>query len=297
VSEVTAEVVELGKAVQLDNSSAVLQLYDNIVYQVGGPGGTRSLPKPDYHGHYHIDGTLQVADKAAVKEMTGLLAPLLKALGQAKKTFLAPLTRYWLKPCCDDPLHHLNYAAPTYLPALGASVFRLRDNIRDALYTRRCNNFRVVCANRLIGIGPQLSDEAAKMISQMWGSDPVHPKHEAYEALAAAIERDVLTDEVKFINAPKSRDDNRAKKPRNDLSHSRQGWDVGCSAAIPRKDTTSSSRGSRGRGHGGPNRGTGAWKWRAGRGNRGRGGGSHPNRPTFLFNPGSLQKAALSTVL
>jgi hypothetical protein len=102
VSEITAEVVELGKAVQLDNSSAVLQLYDNTVYQVGGPGGTRSLPKPDFHGHNHIDGTLQVADKAAVKEMTGLLAPLLKALGQAKKTFLAPLTRYWLKPCCDD---------------------------------------------------------------------------------------------------------------------------------------------------------------------------------------------------
>jgi hypothetical protein len=294
VSEITSEVVELGKAVQLDNSTAILQLYDNTVYQVGGPGGTRSLPKPDYHGHYHIEGTLQVADKAAVKEMTGLLAPLLKALGQAKKTFLAPLTRYWLKPCCDDPLHHLNYAVPTYLPALGASVFRLRDNIRDALYTRRCSNFWVVCANRLIGIGPQLSDEAAKIISQMWGSDPVHPRREAYEALAAAIESDILTDDVKFANPPKTRNDNRAKKPRTDLSHSRQGWVVGCSAIIPRKDTISSSRG---RGHGGPSRGRGAWKWRAGKGNRGRGGGGHPNRPTFLSALGSLLKAAYSSAL
>ncbi len=153
-------------------------------------------------------------------------------------------------------------------------MFRLWDNIRDALYTRRCSNFRVVCTNRLIGIGPHLSDDAAKEISQMWGSDPVHPKSEAYEALATAIERDVLTDEVKYINAPKSRSDNRAKKQKTDLCHSRQGWAVGCSAAVPRRDTIPSSRGSRGRGYGGSGNGSRTWKWRARRGSRGRGGWS-----------------------
>ncbi len=105
----------------------------------------------------------------------------------------------------------------------------------------------------------------------MWDTDPVHPRREAYETLAAAIESDILTDDVKFVNPPKTRDDNMAKKPRMDLSHSRQGWVVGCSAAIPRKDTFSSARG---RGPGGPSRGRGLWKWRAGKGNRGRGGWS-----------------------
>jgi hypothetical protein len=82
--------------------------------------------------------------------MTSVLQPLIKALGQSKKAFLAPLTRYWLKPCCDNPLHHVNYSAATYLPALGASVFRLRDSIHDSLYTKRCPNFRVVCTQWLI---------------------------------------------------------------------------------------------------------------------------------------------------
>jgi hypothetical protein len=45
----------------------------------------------------------------------------------------------------------------------------------------------------------------------MWGSDPVHPKREAYETLAAAIESDVLTDTVKFVNPPKAPDSNTAK--------------------------------------------------------------------------------------
>ncbi len=161
VALLTREISELGKSVQLENSTVILQLFDNSVYQVGGPGGVRHLPDPDNCGRYHIDGTLQVADKAAIKEMTASLHPLIKALGQARKAFLSPLTRYWLKPCCDDTNHHLNYSAPAYLPALGASVFRLRDNIRDCLFTRRTSNFRVVCSNKLMGIGPQLSDEMA----------------------------------------------------------------------------------------------------------------------------------------
>jgi lysophospholipase L1-like esterase len=100
---------------------------------------------------------------------------------------------------------------PPYLPALGASVFRLRDSICDALFTKRCTNFRVICDNKLISIGPDLSDDAAKVISRMWGTDPVHPSPAAYEALACAIERDVLTDDVKYINAPKSHGGTAAK--------------------------------------------------------------------------------------
>jgi hypothetical protein len=183
--------------------------------------------------------------------------------------------RYWLKTCFNDPLHHLNYSAPTYLPALGASVFWLHDNICDALYTRRCSNFRVVCTNKLISIGPQLSDDAAKEISQMWGSDHVHPSMAAYEALATVIERDVLIEDVKYINAPKSHGDSAAKKQETDLCRSRQGWVVGCSAAVPRRDTIPSSRGHCGRGSRGSGGRSKSWQWKAGRGSGGRGGWSH----------------------
>ncbi len=198
-----------------------------------------------------------------------MLLPLIKVLGQAKKAFLAPLTRYWLRPCCDVPLDPLNYSAPTYLPALGASVFWLQDSIRDALYTKRCCNFRVVCTNKLIGIGPDLSDDAAKATSQMWVSDPVHPSPAAYEALTSAIERDILTDEVKYINALKPHGGAASKRQKTDLSRTRQGWVTGCSAAVPRHDTAQASRGSCGwgsGGHGGRGRG---WQWKAGRVNAG----------------------------
>ncbi len=80
------------------------------------------------------------------------------------------------------------------MPALGSSVFRLRDNIRDSLYTRRCSNFRVICTNQLLGIGPNLSDEAAKELSRLWGGDPVRPLTEAYEELASKIVSNILVE-------------------------------------------------------------------------------------------------------
>jgi hypothetical protein len=166
--------------------------------------------------------TLQVADKPAVKEMTTLLVPLLKALGSVKKAFLAPLTRYWVKPCCEDPNHHLNYTAATYLPALGASVFRLLEYIRDSLYTRRTSNFRVVCANKLLGIGPNLSDDSARKISRLWGNDAVHPQPAAYIALAGSIETDILQEGVHYTNTPKQPAESLAKRQKLDLSQSRQ---------------------------------------------------------------------------
>ncbi len=198
---------------------------------------------------------------------------------------MSPLTRYWIKPCCDDPLHHTNYQTSAYLPALGASVFRLRDHIRDALYTRRCSNFRVICSNRLLGIGPNLSDEAAKELSQLWGNDPVHPLPEAYGLLANKLLSDTLVEGAKYINPP--RDDlhsSVSKKPKTDLACSRQGWVEGCSAALPRRDTVRSEKGNgslqrpRGRGTaiGRPHSVSGSHArgghWRSARGHRGRGG-------------------------
>jgi hypothetical protein len=76
VAEITGLIEDLGRDLQLSDCTVILQLYDNSVYQVGGPGGVRHLPTCDRQGRYHIDGTLQVADKSAIKEMTALLSPL-----------------------------------------------------------------------------------------------------------------------------------------------------------------------------------------------------------------------------
>ncbi len=70
-----------------------------------GPGGESYHPVQDKKGIYHIDGSLVVASKDAVKELTALLLPLLKMIGASMKLVLAPLSHYLLVPCCDDEDH------------------------------------------------------------------------------------------------------------------------------------------------------------------------------------------------
>jgi hypothetical protein len=226
-----------------------------------------------------------------------LLAPLARywcrwlATGSAAGSLLArrwlatglPLARYWLKPCCDNPDHHTNYSSSSYLPNLGASVFRLREFIRDSLFTKRSSNFRVICPNRMLGLGPMLDDQKANEISDLWGRDAVHPLPAAYEAIAGVLDKDISDDGARYINPPRASSGPPSKKQRIDESKLRQGWVDGCSAALPRRDNfaTQSVQHSRHRRGGGRGRGGGSHKprpWtkfgRGGGGSRGRGGGA-----------------------
>ncbi len=55
------------------------------------------------------------------------------------------------------------------------------------------SNIQVLCQNRMLGIGPHLSDEAAIDIEGMWGKDPVDPSAEAYRVIAQTIEDNALS--------------------------------------------------------------------------------------------------------
>lgn len=91
-------------------------------------------------------------------------------LGNCKKLFLAPLAHYWLAPCCDDENHVSNCKEQNYLPKLNMAILGIRDFIRDLLYTRRVSNYRILCPNKMIGLGPRsgdISDSEARVFAYL----------------------------------------------------------------------------------------------------------------------------------
>jgi hypothetical protein len=241
VMNLVEKVQELAKDVDLDNATVILQVFDNSVYMAGGPGGEKRLPAKDRAGTYHIDGSLVVADKAAVKDLVHQFAPVLKALGNSRKLVLTPLARYWVAPCCGDPAHTVNYRTVGFLPRLGDAVASLRDSIRDALFVKKVPNFRVLCPNRIIGVGKgkqDPSDEEAAKAAALWGSNPVHPTSAAYRLIAETLEEDLRDSDARYTN-PTGTVQAR-KKPRYDPSQDREGWVRGCSAALTRRDNNTS---------------------------------------------------------
>jgi hypothetical protein len=156
--------------------------------------------------------------------------------------FLAPLSWYWVDPCCRDPAHLTNYRSADFLPRLGAVTSVLKEYIRDSLYTRHTSNFRVLCPNRILGIAQRRAElpiEDARELAAMWGRDPVHPSGAAYQTIAEGIGKDALNPDAKYTNLPRSVSSQAGtKKPRLDLSLERDSWVRGCTAALPRKDST-----------------------------------------------------------
>jgi hypothetical protein len=273
VEQKTQEIVKLSEHVDLEKSTIILQLFDNCVFMAGGAGGTKNLPVRGHDGKYHVIGELVVADKAGVKDLAGKLVPLLKALGSAKKLVLSPLSRYWLDPCCPDPSHVTNYKTVGYLQRLGSATSALKDFIRDSLYTRRVQNFRVVCPNKILGIGQRQSEmpiEDARLLAELWGGDPVHPANSAYKVIAEGVLKDINSSDSRYTNPPK----NKAPKSgssQQDLSLARDPWVSGCTAALPRRDAPAATRGNPagGRGWSRGARTRGYHPYRGGRGPRG----------------------------
>jgi hypothetical protein len=247
VAEMVDRLTELSISTNLNNVTVVLQLFDNSVYMVGGPGGEKRLPEKDRFGTYHVDGSLVVADKPAIKDLVHQLSPLIQALGGSRKIFLTPLARYWVNPCCGDPSHVSSYRTPGFLPRLGTSVTALR----DALFVKKVNNFRVLCPNKMIGVGQRKmepSDEEAAKTAALWGPNPVHPSSAAYRMMADCIENDINNPEARYTNPAKLTQG--MKRPHHDPSQDRTSWVSGCSAALARRDsrTHKSSRDQAARG-------------------------------------------------
>jgi hypothetical protein len=170
-----------------------------------------------------------------------MLVPLIHALSGAKNIFLTPLSRYWIDPCCGDPTHLTNYRTAEFLPKLGAATSMLKEFIRDSLYTRHTSNFRVLCPNKILGIGQRRAElpiEDARELAAMWGRDPVHPSSAAYQVIAEGVAKDALNPDAKYTNPPESVfKPLGAKKLRLDLSLERDAWVRGCTAALPHRES------------------------------------------------------------
>jgi hypothetical protein len=240
VQKKIAQVKDLASEIELKDAVCVLQLFDNSIYMVGGPGGVRHLPVRDSAGIYHVDGPLLVADKAGIKDLTAKLATLLQELGGCKKLVLTPLARYWLSPCCDNVDHVSNYREKNYLPKLNMAVSGLQDYIRDSLYTCCISNYWVLCPNKMIGLGPRsvdISDSEAKEFAELWGDNPVHASLSVYHKMAIDLVTDLLDQEARYSNPARVGRSVPAKRQKTDNSLNRAAWVSDCLAALPRRDS------------------------------------------------------------
>jgi hypothetical protein len=121
-------------------------------------------------------------DRDSFKELFSSSVPLLRAGVNKRKIILAPLMRYVLEGCCENPAHCINRNSD-YMTILGEGVAIICEWLDDQSYLKQIHNFCVLTPMKLLDTGA-LDRAKAKRVMQFWTGGPVHMTVTGYEQLA-----------------------------------------------------------------------------------------------------------------
>jgi hypothetical protein len=155
--------------------TVILCILDNNVYYAVAESGDVSPPKRDKNGVYHMEGDLTISSKSAQQVLFTTIRPLLGAVRGRNVIVCAPMPRFLLAGCCEDPSHMPNRKQGGFEANLVRDLKDTAENLRDYLFTSGFKQYKV--------LDPAVSWRN-KEKDDLWGADPVHPNEAAYSLLA-----------------------------------------------------------------------------------------------------------------
>ncbi len=122
--------------------------------------------------------------------------------------FLMPLARYLLSSCCNRADHAPNRQDEDFGEQLQRGLQDCRNFFKDFLFTSGLRGFAFVNPSLCV----PMEDETGE---PLWGTDPVHPKHEGYNRIVDFVcaEAGRLSDKSGNKKRPASQDGPPGKKP------------------------------------------------------------------------------------
>ena len=159
-------------------TAVVFFLLDNNLYFASNEEGGLVPATRDNDGFYHVVGNLVVADAAAQQAVLKLCMPLWKEASGTHMVIVSPLPRYVSAGCCTAPDHIPNRRDPSFYHAMREDLDASVTNIKNFLFTAGLRNGRVMDPQR---------NSRGMTATEMWGKDPVHPRVEVYEKIAAGV--------------------------------------------------------------------------------------------------------------
>jgi hypothetical protein len=164
--------------VDLDPGTVVFQALDNSTYYSKDWDGSSLPPQRVEDGSYHMKGELRVERREGQYENYLALKPLLDLVDKRRGLVVAPMLRYWIKPCCEDRGHVTNIQDQHYQENMSRSLKEASQNLKDFLFHDGKRHFKVVYPS---------VDLRSLSTDEVWGSDPIHPLAGVYGKIAEAV--------------------------------------------------------------------------------------------------------------
>jgi hypothetical protein len=131
-------------------------------------------------GEYHIEGELVTASKERLYMFFRNCLPVFNLLEGKIVFFLTPMPRYLNVNCCVRADHATNLLEDSFEEKLRKSLVDCRSFYKDFLFTSGLKHFNIVNPGLCV---PREDEEG----NQLWGPDPVHPRHEGFGRIIAYV--------------------------------------------------------------------------------------------------------------
>jgi hypothetical protein len=249
-----------------DNTVLVIGVLDNSYFKARFEDGDAIPICRRIDGSFHVDGDVICSPLETARTAFSQLVPLLKALPEVDKVFLAPLPRYLWRSCCADPQHAPNIHSEDHVVNMLAEIETANRAWRGICFREKVRNVKLCNAGSVLAV------------KHLWNTDPVHPTIEGYEKVAEYILNGVQSMEARRSAANlEMMEAEPAKRPLTDPeagpSYKRGYWTSGEFVSRDTRWISQEQQGfggqrGRGGGRGGWNpRGRGGWPGFRGRGN------------------------------
>jgi hypothetical protein len=155
----------------------LINAFDNSYFVAKTEDGNFIPPRKDGSGRYHVDGEISCAPMETAQQMLINSFPLLRKFAEIPKIVLVPIPRYLYAPCCSDIEHVPNMESENHVEKLLEGLDATHMLWHGMLFREKIPNVKVC------NVGKVISEKA------LWGSDPVHPSPEGYNAVSKFILR------------------------------------------------------------------------------------------------------------
>jgi hypothetical protein len=124
---------------EMDPAVIVFYCIDNSTFYGRTSDGSRTAPRADQSGTFHVTGDVVVGSRDVMHEHLTAMKPLLDLVGKRKGIVVAPLPRYVAAGCCSDPDHCSNRRALDFEQQQLLDI--LKRGLKGFLYS---NNYRAI---------------------------------------------------------------------------------------------------------------------------------------------------------
>jgi hypothetical protein len=112
-----------------------------------------------------MEGDAQVCGRETQFEHFHNIRPILYSVGKKKTLLMAPMPRYIVAGCCNNPRHTVNRSDLYFKENMDIQLDSLRRNLKDHVFGLNKKNIKILDPNMdLRGLQP----------AEIWGSDPIN---------------------------------------------------------------------------------------------------------------------------